>query len=66
MAEETKAKLLELFQTKPSEDFVLAYGAATYTPTAIADANRPMEYSDTHNENAEPVSNNNYDYYEEL
>ena len=43
IAEDTKAKLLELYETRPTEEFIDAYSLATTTNGSIADANTPIE-----------------------
>lgn len=43
IAEDTKAKLLELYETRPTEEFIDAYSLATATNGSIADANAPIE-----------------------
>ena len=43
ITKETKDELLNLYNTRPSEEFVEAYGKATNTDVMIANANRPME-----------------------
>jgi hypothetical protein len=43
ISQETRNTLLQLYNTKPTEEFIEAYATATKTNAVVADANKPIE-----------------------